>query len=118
MEHHAGLRFVRQLDVVEHTLELAVTLRDTGEAMIRLEAVRDSSGVYSVNAYSMEEVEVRGRSAAQVTRSWVTYGLPLVAQPSAQAALNQALEALSRHCTEPSAGQEALCPQQTVRLVA
>lgn len=118
MVHPSALGFVRQMDVVEQTLEVAVTLREAGEAMIRLEAMRSVQGVYSVNAYSMEEVKVRGRTAAQVTRSWVTFGLPLISQSSAQAALTEALEALRRHCIEDAAHSETERHARPIRLVA
>jgi hypothetical protein len=99
MTRFTDLPFVRQFDTVEHTVEVVVELRDGGEAMIRFEITRSRDGVYSINAYSLEEVMVRGRSASEVTRSWVTYGLPLIAQENADAALSQAFQHLRQHCT-------------------
>jgi hypothetical protein len=82
-----SLPFIRQFDTVEQTVEVVVELRDGGEAMVQLEALRSSTGSYSISAYSLKEVPVASRTSADMTRSRVTYGMPLIEKAAAEAVM-------------------------------
>jgi hypothetical protein len=106
-------KYASEFYFVEETIDVVVTLKATKEsARIRLEALKETSGKYSVKSYIEEHFTLQPTYPKEHGKNptpprdvlvWVDYALPWVDRDSADAALTQALGFLRERCVEPTA---------------